>query len=256
MIGYSQHSGGEGTTWGSDVHDVLDGTHPVVYPAEGSHANFFGAALYLGRSADTGVGCDDTREPHTDLRPEIALMPTDRAAYLETFPWLAARHRPQPRPGTGSAGRTGRPRGDHNALTVLVVVLRGDGVRLLAYLCVLAAVGHSVDVLGRGQTPSPLDAYRAVLHRLRPLTGVSVRIVAVVALLLVLVVGLGAVTGPLAGIAILLISGGTTFWLINLIAGVVYAVTIPYVALVMSYQYADLAARTSSDEYREPELVS
>ncbi|SEE73020.1 Vps62-related protein [Jiangella alba] len=451
LVGYSQHSGGEGTTWDSDLMEVLDDTHPVVYPAEGSHANFFGAALYLGRSADTGVGCDDTRKPHTDLRPDIALMPTDQAGYLDAFPWLGFQGRWGERheafyngptgpnmkhqwtepiqwaeqtwrdgsvtvplssaigpnvtnafcgavetgsnllraivrnPGTGLAVLAGLaaiviaaasrtrwtgaapmpvvrrrawgqvltaawrmyarhwplftgiglvylpvmalatgaqwlavtaadlttltgPDGDHNALTVLVVVLIGDTISLLAYLCVLAAVSHSVDSLGRGRVPSPLDAYRAVMRRLRPLSGVAVRIAVVVALLLVaivtaplalvyavrrafavpvvmieqesatgalrrsrqlvrgrwwrtalllvLVVGLGAIIGPLVGIVILLVSGGTTFWLINLVAGIVYAATMPYVALVIAYQYADLTVRSSADDEREPVLVS
>ncbi|WP_116950917.1 DUF7544 domain-containing protein [Jiangella endophytica] len=451
MVGYSQHSGGEGTTWASDVMEIIDGTHPVVHPAEGSHANFFGAALYLGRSADTGVGCDDTREPHTDLRPDIALMPTDQAAYLDAFPWLGFQGRWGERheafyngptgpnmkhqwtepiqwaeetwrdgsvtvplssaigpnvtnafcgvvetgsnllravvrnPGaalavlaglvaiviaaasrtrwTGAAPypvvrrrawgqvlsaawqmyarhwplftgiglvylpvmalATGAqwiavtaadlttlvgPDGDHNALTVLVVVLLGDAISLLAYLCVLAAVSHSVGALSGGRVPSPLDAYRAVVQRLRPLSSVAVRIAVVVALLLVaivtapfalvyavrrafavpivmiedepatgalrrsrqlvrgqwwrtamllvLVVGLGAVIGPLVGIVILLVSGGTTFWLINLVAGLVYAATMPYVALVIAYQYADLTDRSVAEDDREPALVS
>ena len=38
-------------------------------PAAGSHANKFTAALYLGSSAEAGVGCDDTRGPHRELRP-------------------------------------------------------------------------------------------------------------------------------------------------------------------------------------------
>ena len=47
------------------------GRHPVVYPAAGSHANKFTEALYLGSSAEQGVGCDDTRGPHVELRPVV-----------------------------------------------------------------------------------------------------------------------------------------------------------------------------------------
>ena len=63
-IGYSQHEGAERADWGDDKLELVDGTHPVVHPADGSHANFFGEALYLGSSAKEGVGCDDTRGPH------------------------------------------------------------------------------------------------------------------------------------------------------------------------------------------------
>ena len=65
---------------------VVDGTHPVVYPAAGSHANKFTAALYLGSSADAGVGCDDTRGPHRELRPVVKTIPSDPAAAKSGLP--------------------------------------------------------------------------------------------------------------------------------------------------------------------------
>ena len=68
-VGYSSHEGAEQADWGEDKLELVDGTHPVVYPAAGSHANKFTAALYLGSSAEAGVGCDDTRGPHDELRP-------------------------------------------------------------------------------------------------------------------------------------------------------------------------------------------
>jgi hypothetical protein len=55
-IGYSSHEGAERADWGDEKLELVDGTHPVVYPAAGSHANKFGAALYLGSSADAGGG--------------------------------------------------------------------------------------------------------------------------------------------------------------------------------------------------------
>lgn len=88
-VGYSQHSSAERAMWGEDKLEIVDGTHPVVYPAEGSHANFFGSALYLGASSAAGVGCDDTTGPHTelgDLRTEA--VPTDTDDYLAGYPWL------------------------------------------------------------------------------------------------------------------------------------------------------------------------
>jgi hypothetical protein len=64
-----------------------------------------------------------------------------------------------------------------------------------------------------------------------------------VALLLTIVVGFGAVSGPLVGVVLLLVFGGLSFALVNIIAGLVYAVAIPFVALVMSYLFFDLKMR-------------
>jgi len=88
-IGYSQHEGGEKAEWGAEKLELVDGTHPVVYPAAGSHANFFDDALYLGRSAEQGVGCDDTTGPSTELRPNVRTIPSDPTVATERFPWIA-----------------------------------------------------------------------------------------------------------------------------------------------------------------------
>lgn len=87
-IGYSQHEGAERAHWGDAKLEIVDGTHPVVYPAAGSHANYYEPALYLGRSAAQGVGCDDTAGPSRQLLPAVIVIPTDKAAYLAAFPWL------------------------------------------------------------------------------------------------------------------------------------------------------------------------
>jgi hypothetical protein len=86
-IGYSSHEGAERADWDDDKLE-LDGTHPVVYPAAGSHANKFTQALYIGSSADAGVGCDDTNGPHVELRPTVKTIPRDPAAAREAFPWI------------------------------------------------------------------------------------------------------------------------------------------------------------------------
>jgi hypothetical protein len=88
-VGYSQHEGAERAEWHSSKLERLDGTHPVVYPAAGSHANFFDAGLFLGSSASQGVGCDDTGGPHRDLRPVVATIPSDPAQAQTQFPWIA-----------------------------------------------------------------------------------------------------------------------------------------------------------------------
>ncbi|HEX6232683.1 MAG TPA: Vps62-related protein [Jiangellaceae bacterium] len=438
VVGYSQHTGGERASWGSAKLEVVDGTHPVVYPAEGSHANFFGSALYLGRSAETGVGCDDTNGPHDEIWPQVAVVPTEPDAYLDEFPWLgfqgrwgerheaffngptgpnmktqwtapvrwgedgwrddavtvplpaavgpnvtntfcsvvaagsnvlrralddpapvliglgavlallvvaAARTRwvpdaPYPVVQRRAAGQLlaasarmyalnwrlmlgiglvylpvmalagvaqwllvraanlealAGPDGDQNAWVIATVLLVGEVISLLAYFSVLAAVSGVLDDLAQGQLPSLRAAYGRVAAALRPLTGVAGRIVLVVglllllvvtsplalvyavrrafavpavaienrsargalqrsrqlvrgrwwpvALLLTIVVGFGAVSGPLVGVVLLLVFGGLSFALVNIIAGLVYAVAIPFVALVMSYLFFDLKMR-------------
>jgi hypothetical protein len=88
-VGYSQHEGAERAGWGDDKLERVDGTHPVVHPADGSHANFYDEALYLGSSAEQGVGCDDTRGPTFDLRPAVHTIPSDPAAARQQDPWIA-----------------------------------------------------------------------------------------------------------------------------------------------------------------------
>jgi hypothetical protein len=88
-IGYSQHEGAERAAWDDSKLERVGGTHPVVHPADGSHANFYGEALYLGSSAKEGVGCDDTRGPTVDVRPRIVTIPSDDAAAHSRYPWIA-----------------------------------------------------------------------------------------------------------------------------------------------------------------------
>jgi hypothetical protein len=87
-IGYSQHEGAERAEWGEDKLELVDGIHPVVYPAAGSHANFFEEALFLGNSAEQGVGCDDTTGPSVDVRPAVLTIPSDPAEARAAFPWI------------------------------------------------------------------------------------------------------------------------------------------------------------------------
>ncbi len=87
-VGYSSHEGAERARWGDDKLEIVDGTHPVVYPAAGSHANKFTSALYLGSSADAGVGCDNTVGPHRELMPRVETIPSDPTAATRAFPWI------------------------------------------------------------------------------------------------------------------------------------------------------------------------
>jgi hypothetical protein len=87
-VGYSSHEGAERAGWDDDKLEIVDRTHPVVYPAAGSHANKYTEALYLGSSAEAGVGCDDTRGPHVEHRPVVRTIPSEAEAAAGTFPWI------------------------------------------------------------------------------------------------------------------------------------------------------------------------
>jgi len=89
-VGYSQHEGAERAAWGDEKLNLVGGTHPVVYVAAGSHANFYDSALFIGRSASEGVGCDDTRGPHfPDIRPVVRTIASNPAAARGSYPWIA-----------------------------------------------------------------------------------------------------------------------------------------------------------------------
>jgi hypothetical protein len=85
-VGYSQHESAERAKWGDSKLQIVDGTHPVVYPSVGSHANYYDSSLYLGRSAAEGVGCDDTVGPTQTIRPDVVVVP--QTDYVGEFPWL------------------------------------------------------------------------------------------------------------------------------------------------------------------------
>jgi hypothetical protein len=86
-IGLFQHAGGERAKW-TDGKVEKEGTHPVVYPAAGSHATFYEAAVYVenGRKG-SGVGCDDTSAPLRRLNVDAIQVPT-RAGPDSAFAWL------------------------------------------------------------------------------------------------------------------------------------------------------------------------
>ena len=70
-----QHAGGERAGWG-DSKVQKEGTHPIVYPAAGSHATFYDSAVYIQNGQrGSGVGCDNTTEPLRELRLRPVLLP-------------------------------------------------------------------------------------------------------------------------------------------------------------------------------------
>ncbi len=87
-VAFAQHEGSETSAW-SDPKLRKDGTHhPVVYPAQGSHAAYFDQARWFGKSAAAGFGCDDTSvndEVQAKLwEPRIVVLAEDDPQ----FAWL------------------------------------------------------------------------------------------------------------------------------------------------------------------------
>jgi hypothetical protein len=62
--------------------------------------------------------------------------------------------------------------------------------------------------------------------------------------------GLALVTGPLIG-ALLILVTGAPFWLVNVISGVIYAVTMPFVAVTSLYVYFDARASYELEDEQE-----
>jgi hypothetical protein len=87
-VDLSQHAGGERSAW-SDTKLQKQGTHPLIYIATGSHANYFGRELYLGRGAREGFGCDDTRAATRRLDLQTVLLPDVPSSPSSPYAWLA-----------------------------------------------------------------------------------------------------------------------------------------------------------------------
>jgi hypothetical protein len=83
-----QHAGGERADWEDSKVDK-EGTHPIVYPAAGSHATFYDSTVYVQNgSKGSGVGCDNTSEPLREVRVHpiaVPTFPTTRGR----FKWLS-----------------------------------------------------------------------------------------------------------------------------------------------------------------------
>ncbi len=134
-VGYAQHEGGERADWDA-AKLTREGDRPVVYSSAGSHASYFGSALYLGRSGSEGFGCDNTDGPSARLDPEVVVLPDDVDDPSSDLAWLAFDGRWGERNGGPFNGPTGprdkdrweRPIDWHDELRASsVVVPGGDG---------------------------------------------------------------------------------------------------------------------------------
>ena len=76
-IALFQHEGGEKGSW-DDPKVQKEDTHPVVYPAAGSHATFFSSAIFVENAqGGSGLGCDNTTGPSRRVEPKPVLIPTN-----------------------------------------------------------------------------------------------------------------------------------------------------------------------------------
>jgi hypothetical protein len=86
-VGFSQHEGGERADW-DDPKLGRDGDHPMVYSSARSHASYYGSALYLGRAASEGFGCDDTSGPSERVSPDVIVLPDSVDDPSDPLAWL------------------------------------------------------------------------------------------------------------------------------------------------------------------------
>ena len=138
----AQHEGGEVRDW-NEVERV--GNRPVLYASEGSHALYFSADRWFGRSSSTGFGCDSTRKPSTRLDPSVVVLP-DTVDPSGSFAWLLYEGRwgeKQPTFNNGPQGPRAKTQWDHpigwmdHSGRPSSISLPGDGSQAVDAFCSL-----------------------------------------------------------------------------------------------------------------------
>ena len=132
-VGYAQHEGGEWADW-DDAELQREGTHPVVYSSQRSHASYFAPAVYIGRSASEGFGCDHTESPSTRIEPDVVVLPDHVDDPGDPLAWIGFEGRWGERHGGPNNGPTGPntkpqwsdPVGWHDDLRDSSFVVPGD----------------------------------------------------------------------------------------------------------------------------------
>ena len=112
-VNVAQHEGSERRAW-SDVQ--RQGDRPIVFPATGSHATYYTAHRWFGKSAASGFGCDDTRAPSSAIEPAVVLLPDHVTGVDDPFAWLSFEGRwgeLQPSFNNGPTGPTTKDQWTH-----------------------------------------------------------------------------------------------------------------------------------------------
>jgi hypothetical protein len=157
-VGFAQHTGGERSAWDDEKLDK-EGSRPIVYPAQGSHATYFDQALYLGRSGAEGFGCDNTDDATRRIDPEVVLLPESVDDPNDPLAWLAFQGRWGQRESGFFNGPTGPYAKDRWTRPITweeglrnssVVIPSGDrqGTSVINTFCRVVEVGSSILVIG------------------------------------------------------------------------------------------------------------
>jgi hypothetical protein len=91
-VAYTGHTRGEKADWDSAKLKTMGG-RPVVYVAEGSHANYFAPGRYIGLFGHgTVLGCENAESPHDTFNDiDVVMLPDEVSGTADEFAWLEYR---------------------------------------------------------------------------------------------------------------------------------------------------------------------
>lgn len=175
-IGYSQHGNGEVAGWDDSKLRLEDETHPLVYPAAGSHATFFSDDTFLAwGERSSGFGCDVASGPSERVPLDVVVIP-DEIDPAGEFAWVLYQGRwgeRQPSAFNGPLGPAFNTRWDQpfevfetwRPFSIVVPDTRALGPSMSQTFCTLTAAGSSllVDAMVRPFITIPVVAGIIVL---------------------------------------------------------------------------------------------